>query len=163
MKAGDYLFFIRRVFKVNTGLRWLNIVSAAFAFSLILFSTIFIQTQIHCRNSACNAISTDLLSSGMLANPGDPYSNERYQDYITAIYDSPEIDAVGIWTYRGAAHMDTEDLPGDPWNEILSIQNRHVRQFDGPEEYVQVVDMERYAFRFSNIKLLSGTDETGYE
>ena len=23
--------------------------------------------------------------------------------------------------------MDTEDLPGDPWNEILSIQNRNVR------------------------------------
>ena len=163
MKAGDYLFFIRRVFKVNPGLRWLNIVSAAFAFSLILFSTIFIQTQIHCRNSACNSISTDLLSCGMLVNPGHPYSNERYQDYITAIYNSPEIDAVGYWTYGGAAHMDTEDLPGDPWDEILSIQNRNVRQFDefeGSEQYVQTVSMERYAFRFSNIKLLSGTDET---
>ena len=160
MKTGDYLFFIRRVFKVNPGLRWLNIVSAAFAFSLILFSAIFVQTQLYCRNSACNSISKDLLSCGMLVNPGDPFSNERYQDYITAIYDSPEIDAVGYWTYGGAVHMDTEDLPGDPWNEILSIQNRHVRQFDGPEEYVQVVNMERYAFRFSNIKLLSGTDET---
>ena len=162
MKAGDYLFFIRRVFKVNPGLRWLNIVSAAFAFSLILISTIFVQTQIYCRNSACNSISTDLLSSGMMSNH-DGYSNERYQDYMTAIYDSPEIDAVGYWTYGASVHMDTEDLPGDPWNEILSIQNRNVRQFnefEGSEEYVQVVSMERYAFRFSNIKLLSGIDET---
>ena len=82
----------------------------------------------------------------MLVNPGHPYSNERYQDYITAIYNSPEIDAVGYWTYGGAAHMDTEDLPGDPWDEILSIQKRNVRQFnefEGSEEYVQTVNKAR--------------------
>ena len=128
MKAGDYLFFIRRVFKVNPGLRWLNIVSAAFAFSLILVSTLFIQTQIHCRNSACNAISTDLLSSGMMSNDG-ALSNERYQDYMTAIYNSPEIDAVGYWTYGASVHMDTEDLPGDPWN-VLLLDNMDVGNAD---------------------------------
>lgn len=158
----NYLFYIRKRLSGQRMIRLLNIIVSSLALALLCATVTIPQILLHCENTIRKSLADDLSKYGVVRNGRDAMVNTNISDYIFDIYNSPEIDSVGTWDYAGFAPMATVNSETDYWNQILEIQNSHVREFGDDTDYVQFVYMLSQAFHINNLELLHGsTDQIG--
>lgn len=125
------------------------------------------QIGIRLLNTIRKALGDDLSKYGVVCNGRNAMADENISDYIFEIYNSPEIESVGTWDYGAFAHMTTTNADIDYWNQILEIQNSHIKELGDDKNYVQFVYMLSQAFHINNLELYQGSTEqigknTGY-
>nr|MDE6606808.1 hypothetical protein [Lachnospiraceae bacterium] len=125
------------------------------------------QILTHSENMIKRSLADDLSKFGVVRNGGNAIFNEHISEYISDLYNAPEIDGIGTWTYGGFGYKATVGGGADYWNEILEIQNSHVREFDESPDEVQLVYMPGQAFRINHLELYRGSAQkagtnTGY-
>lgn len=156
----NYLFYIRKRF---LGKRWMhlfNIVVSSFALSLLGVAVTMSLILRHGEHMIKKSLADDISKYGVACNTNiRDLDRETGSAFIADVYNAPEIDGVGTWTYGGFEHLTTVDGGTDYWNEILEIQNGHVREFDEDPNYVQVVYMPGQAFRINDLELYRGNSE----
>lgn len=163
----NYLFYIKKRLSGQTGIRLLNTIVSSMALTLLCIVVITPQILLHCENTIKKALGDDLSKYGVVCNGRNAISDENIFDYINEIYNSPEIESVGTWDYGAFAHMTTVNAGTDYWNQILDIQNSHVKELGEDNNYVQFVYMLSQAFHINNLELYQGSTEqigknTGY-
>ncbi len=151
----NYLFYIKKRLLCKRWMLLLNIGVSSLALALLCAAVTIPQILLHGENTIRQSLAEDMSKYGVVRN-GREIISENISDYISDIYNAPEIDAVGTWTYGSFAPLTTVDDKTDYWNEILKIQNSHVREFDEDPNYVQIVYMASQAFRINNLKLYRG-------
>ena len=137
-----------------------NIVVSSFALSLLGVAVTISLILRHGEHMIRKSLADDISKYGVVRNTniGD-LDRETGSAFLSDVYNAPEIDGVGTWTYGGFDHLTTVDGEMDYWNEILEIQNSHVREFDEDPNYVQVVYMPGQAFRINDLELYRGDAE----
>lgn len=158
----NYLFYIG---KRISGKRWMqifNIVVSSLALTLLCAAVAIPLILRHGEKMISKSLADDISKYGVVRVTRD-LVREEGSGFISEIFDSPEIDGVGTWTYGGFDHLTTVGDDADYWNEILEIQNSHVKEFDEDPSYVQVVYMPGQAFRINDLKLYRGNaEQAGY-
>lgn len=139
-------------------MQFFNIVVSSLALTLLCAAVTIPQILHHGENTIKKSLADDMSKYGVVRNTTN-FIIENDSDYISDIYNAPEIDGVGSWTYGGFEYLTTIDDEADYWNEILEIQNNHVREFDEDPNYVQVVFMPGQAFRINDLELYRGNAE----
>lgn len=137
-----------------------NIVVSSFALSLLCVAVTILLILHHGEHMIRKSLADDISKYGVILNINTiDLDRETGSDFIVDVYNAPEIDGVGTWRYGGFDHLITVDGGVDYWNEILEIQNSHVREFDEDPNYVQVVYMPGQAFRINDLELYRGNSE----
>lgn len=156
----NYLFYIRKRFSGKKWMQLFSVVVSTFALSLLGVAVIISLILRHGDYMITKSLADDISMYGVVRNTniGD-LDRETGSAFISDVYNAPEIDGAGTWTYGGFDHLTTVDGGADYWNEILEIQNSHVREFDEDPNYVQVVYMPGQAFRINDLKLYRGNSE----
>lgn len=157
----NYMFYIK---KRLSGKRWmliLNIGVSSLALALLCAAVTIPQILLHGENMIRKSLGDDMSKYGVVRNGRDIIS-ENTSDYISEIYNAPEIDGVGTWVYGAFAHLTTVGEEANYWKEILKVQNSHVREFDEDPNFVQIVYMAGQAFHINNLELYRGNaDQVG--
>ena len=156
----NFLFYVRkRLF----GKRWmliLNVAVSSLALTLLCVIVTIPQILLHGENTIRKSLADDMSKYGVVRNGGrDVIFNETISDYISDIYNAPEIDSVGTWDYAGFGYLATVDGEADYWIEIMEIQNSHIREFDENSNYVDTVYMLSQAFCINDLELYRGSAE----
>lgn len=156
----NYLFYIRKRFLGKKWMQLFNVIVASFALSLLCVAVTISLILRHGENMIKKSLADDISKYGVVLNTNiRDLDRETGSAFISDVYNAPEIDGVGTWTYGGFEHLTTVDGEADYWNEILEIQNNHVREFDEDPNYVQVVYMPGQAFRINDLELYRGNSE----
>lgn len=154
----NYLFYIRKRLSGQRVMRLLNIIVSSLALALLCAAVTIPQVLLHCENTIQRALGDDMSKYGLVRDGRGEVSEEILFNYSSDIYNAPEIDSVGTWDYGGFAHLETANYDMDYWDQILDIQNSHVKEF-GNDDYVQFVYMLSQAFHINNLELYHGSTE----
>lgn len=158
----NYLFYIRKRILSKKWMQLFNIVVSSMALTLLCAAVAVPQILHHGENRIKKSLAGDISKHGVFCNV-DYLDLENAMDFISDIYNAPEIDGIGTWTYGGSVYLKSVGEGTDYWNEILEIQNNHVREFDEDPGYVQIVYMPGQAFRINDLELFRGSaDQVGH-
>ncbi|MBD5554100.1 MAG: ABC transporter permease [Roseburia sp.] len=137
-----------------------NIAVSSFALSLLCAAVTVLLILHHGENMIYKSLADDISMYGVARNTNiRDLAQKTGSDFIVDVYNAPEIDGVGQWSYVGFAHLITVDGETDYWNEILEIQNSHVREFDADPNCVQGVYMSGPAFHINDLELYQGNTD----
>ena len=167
MSCLSYLFYIKKRLLGKKWMLYLNICVSSLALALLCATVAIPQILTHSENMIKRSLADDLSKFGVVRNGGNAIFNEHISEYISDLYNAPEIDGIGTWTYGGFGYKATVGGEADYWNEILEIQNSHVREFDESPDEVQLVYMSGQAFHINHLELYRGSAQkagtnTGY-
>lgn len=156
----NYLYYIKKRLTGQKGFL-LNICVSSLALALLCIAVTMPQILRHGEKMIRDSLADDISKYGVVRN-GRAQVNADTTDYISDIYNAPEIDSVGTWFYGAFAHLTTVGSEKNYWNDILEIQNSHVREFDEDPGSVQIVYMAGQAFRINRLELYRGNaDQVG--
>lgn len=159
MTIPNYLFLIKKRLLGSRWMLYFNIGVSSLAMAFLCGAAVVMpQILHHSENDVKQALEDDMSKFGVIRNSGSDLYDKNLSGYVSDIYHAPEIAGVGAWTYFGAGHLATVNRETDYWNEILEIQNSHVREFDESPDEVQMVYMPTYAFQINRLELYSGSD-----
>lgn len=157
----NYFFYVKKRVLSNKWMQIFNIVVSSLALTLLCAAVAIPLILRHSENMIKKSLADDISKYGVISTSQETVM-EEVSDFITEIFNSPEIDGVGTWRFGGFGSLTTIG-DTDYWNEILKIQNSHVKEFDEDPNYVQVVYMSGQAFRINDLKLYSGNaEQAGY-
>lgn len=157
MSVNNYLFFIKKRLLSKRWMLYLNICVSSLALTLLCEAVVMPQILHHNEHTIKQALADDMSKFGVIRNSGNDLYDKNISGYISDIYNAPEIDGVGAWTYGGFGYKETVNYETDYWNKILEVQNSHIREFDESRQEVQLVYMPAYAFNINNLELYSGS------
>ncbi len=159
MSWRNYLFYINKRLSGKRWMMYLNVLVSAAALAVLGINVSILLTLHHDETMIRKALADDISKFGVVRNGGDLIFDEYVHDYISALYNAPEISGVGTWTCGGFEKKTTVGGETDYWQKILEIQNSHVREFDENPNHVQLVYMPGQAFPINHLELYSGNTE----
>lgn len=156
----NYLYYVRKRISGKAGMLALNVLVSSSALVFLCVAAIVPQILHHAEKTIRKALGNDISMYGVVRNGDDAYDNEAINEYASDIYNAPEIDGVGEWTYYAVPHLTTIDGEEDYWNKILEIQNSHIRPYEEEDtRFVQSILMKSEAFPINDLRLYRGSAE----
>ena len=152
----NYFYFIHKRICGKKLMFCFSVVVSSLAMTLLCAAVIIPMILKHNEKMIRKALPDNTVKYGVFRN--ESYMDlENATDYILDIYNSPEIEGIGTWTYGGCTYLKSVATEMDYWGQILEIQNAHIREFNQDPNKVQIVYMPYQAFSINNLNMIRGS------
>lgn len=95
MSWRNYLFYINKRLSGKRWMMYLNVLVSAAALAVLGINVSILLTLHHDETMIRKALADDISKFGVVRNGGDLIFDEYVHDYISALYNAPEISGVG--------------------------------------------------------------------
>lgn len=165
MHFSHHLHYIRKRVTNHLLMTLFSILLATVALTLFFLSVAIPMTVTNGERSIRHALAKPMEAYGIINNPETAYDQPKITSYLDALCALDEVESVGYYSFGGNTYCKTISDSHDYWQDIITIQNSHQKEFDDEEgsELVQMAYMSRTAWGLLNTSLQSGSAPQAYD